>query len=399
MSLPPVVALEGVVRHYAWGSPTAIPRLLGREPDGRPVAELWLGAHPDDPAGVPAHDTTLDRLVAADPAGVLGEAVVGRFGPQLPFLLKVLAPDTALSLQVHPTLEQARAGFAAEDAAGVPRDAPHRNYRDANHKPELVCALTPFTALCGFRPVPATLALLDEFALPELSGVRGLLAGEDGLRTAFTHLLTMPAPAPLVSAVVARAGEVAASGGEWAQAAAAVVLAGTDFPGDVGAVLALLLNAVALQPGEAIYLGAGNVHAYLRGVGVEIMATSDNVLRCGLTPKHVDVPELLRVTEFVELADPRCPTVDVPAGHAAFGFDVPVEDFALMSVDLTAFGHPVGIGDPGPHVVLCTEGAATVSYGGTSVALTPGRAAFVRARPEPFSVEGTGRVFAATVNL
>ncbi len=399
MGVPSVVALEGVIRDYAWGSPTAIPQLLGRSPDGRPAAELWLGAHPDDPAGVPDHDTTLDRLISADPAAVLGAPVVERFGPRLPFLLKVLAADTALSIQVHPTLAQAQAGFAAEEAAGVPRGAPTRTYRDPNHKPELLCALTPFTALCGFRPVDRTLALLDELALPQLSVVRDLLAGEDGLRAAVTPLLTVPAPGPLVSAVVERAAEVIAAGGQWAGAARAVTLCGTDFPGDIGAVLALLLNVVTLEPGEAIYLGAGNVHAYLRGVGVEIMANSDNVLRCGLTPKHVDVPELLRVTSFAELPDPRCPTVDVPAGHAAYGFDVPVDDFALMAVDLDAFGRPVAIGDTGPHVVLCTSGSASVTSGDASVSLTPGHAAFVAARSEPFTVAGTGRVFAATVGL
>ena len=161
VAVPAVVALEGVVRSYAWGSPTLIPDLLGVEPDGNPVAELWLGAHPDDPAGVPSRDTTLDVLIEQDAVGLLGRDVVAHFGRRLPFLVKLLAAGTSLSIQVHPTIAQAQAGFAAEDDAGVPRDAPERNYRDDNHKPELICALTPFEALCGFRSVADTLRLLD----------------------------------------------------------------------------------------------------------------------------------------------------------------------------------------------------------------------------------------------
>ena len=243
----PLLALDGVVRDYAWGSTTAIQALLGLEPDGRPAAELWLGAHPDDPARVAEHDTTLDRIITADPTGTLGPAVVERFEGRLPFLLKVLAADKALSLQVHPTIEQARLGYAAEEANGVPLDAPERNYRDTNHKPELLCALTPFDALCGFRPVADTLRLLDVLDVPALAMVRDLLAaGADGspgsggvaagggLRAAFTHLLTLPDPAPLVAAVVAAADGL---DGEWAGVARAVALTAGDFPGDVGVVL------------------------------------------------------------------------------------------------------------------------------------------------------------------
>src|SRR4051794_980903 len=198
----PVVPIEGVLRRYDWGSRTAIPELLGAEPDGRPAAELWFGAHPDDPS--PAGETALDELIAADPAGALGPGVAERFGPHLPFLLKILAAGKALSIQVHPTREQAQAGFAAEDAAGVDRAAPDRNYRDPNHKPELICALTPFEALCGFRPVAGTRALLAELALPELGFLADALATDDPLRAAFTAVLTADDPAPAVAALSAR---------------------------------------------------------------------------------------------------------------------------------------------------------------------------------------------------
>ena len=191
---PGLFALHGVIRPYAWGSRTAIPELLGTAPTGEPAAELWLGAHPDDPSLVPAHDDTLDRLIAADPFAMLGAANVERFGPQLPFLLKVLAADTALSIQVHPDLAQAKAGFAAEDARGVARDSPQRNYKDANHKPELLCALTPFDALCGFRPVAQTVRLFDALGVEALAPYREMLAGPDGLRAAFTTLLDLDDP-------------------------------------------------------------------------------------------------------------------------------------------------------------------------------------------------------------
>jgi mannose-6-phosphate isomerase len=371
-----VVALDGVLRRYEWGSTTAIPALLGVEPDGRPAAELWFGAHPDDPSTVVGAGATLDALIDADPAGALGPAVVERFGPRLPYLLKILAADKALSIQVHPTRAQAEAGFAAEDAAGVDRAAPTRNYRDRNHKPELLCALTPFDALCGFRPVAATRTLLAELALPELDFVLERLAGPDPLRAAFTAVLTHPQPEPVVRALAQRVARAAEGPLRAAR------LAAEDFPGDIGVVLTLLLNDVRLQPGEAIYLGAGNVHAYLRGTGVEIMANSDNVLRCGLTPKHVDVDELLKITDFSELPEPRRPAL---GGR----FDVPVPDFSLTRLEVD---EPFGIHDLGPCIVLCTEGAVGVA----DTALTPGRAAFVPAG-RPASGRGSGTVFVAAV--
>ena len=380
-------ALDGVMRPYAWGSRTATPELLGIEPTGEPAAELWFGAHPDDPSRVLDRGQPLDRLIAADPVGLLGPAVAGRFDGQLPFLLKVLAADKALSIQVHPDLSQARAGYADEEARGVPRSSPERNYKDPNHKPELLCALTEFDALCGFRPVARTLALVDALNVAELAPYRALLAGPDGLRAAFTALLTLDDPKPLVEAVVAGAARL--DSGPWAAAARATRMAAGDFPGDVGAVLALLLNTVRLRPGEAIFLGAGNVHAYLRGVGVEIMANSDNVLRCGLTPKHVDVPGLLRITDFSELADPIWPPVE---GR----FAVPVPDFALSVFDPDG---SVAVGDTGPAIVLCVDGGVRVEAFGSAVDLERGRAAFVGARDGAFVVRGTGRVFLATVGL
>jgi mannose-6-phosphate isomerase len=391
--VPAVIALDGVIRHYAWGSRTAIPELMGIEPDGEPAAELWFGAHPDDPSPVPDLDTRLDALLVAFPNELLGAATVSRYGPRLPFLLKVLAVDTALSIQVHPTIEQAQAGFAAEDAAGIPRDARNRNYRDTNHKPELLCALTPVEALCGFRPIADTLRLFDSWDVTELRPLRELLAGPDGLREALTALLTLDEPAPLVADVVARAATVAAED-EWAAVARAVGRVAADFPDDVGVVLALLLNHVRLAPGEAIYLGAGTVHCYLRGTGVEVMANSDNVLRCGLTPKHVDVAELLKIADFSPLVQPRYPAEDSGLG---LSFHPPIPDFALSMTDIDADHGSCVVAGQRPYIVLCTEGHVRVEAIGASVELSPGQAAFVVARDAAYTVAGTGRVYAATI--
>jgi mannose-6-phosphate isomerase len=393
-----IYELEGVIRAYAWGSRTAIPALLGQPPGDPPAAELWLGAHPDDPSRVPAHGTTLEKLIASDPQWTLGRAVVDHFGPQLPFLLKVLAAETALSIQVHPNLAQARAGFATEDARGVPRESPERNYRDANHKPELLCALTEFDALCGFRPVGATLQLIDILGVAALAPYREQLAS-GGLRAAFSALVELDEPAPLVDAVVAALPRLA--GTEWAAFGSALRRVAGDFPGDRGIAVALLLNFVRLAPGEAIFLAAGDVHSYLHGTGVEIMANSDNVLRCGLTGKHIDVPELLRVVDFAELADPRWPDEGTVLGH---DFRVPVADFALRSASLDAYrspGQPAGTCTTSttdrPLVLLCTSGGATVDVPGTSLALLPGRAVFVPASEPAFALTGTGETFLATV--
>jgi mannose-6-phosphate isomerase len=395
MPSPVAFAIDGVIQHYTWGSQTAIPALLGTEPDGRPYAELWFGAHAAGPSPVPQLGRTLDDVICQDPQRLLGENAARRFGPRLPFLLKVLAARRCLSIQVHPTRAQAEEGYAAEDRAGVPLDSPVRNYRDTNHKPELLCALTDFQALCGFRAPAETDRLLAAFELAELAALRALLAGRDGLRAAFTYLLTLPDPKPLAAAIARHAPRLT---GEWAPVAAAIALIADDFPGDVGVALALLLNQVTLRPGEAIYLPAGNVHAYLRGTGVEIMASSDNVLRCGLTDKHVDVAELCKITDFSALSEPRWPAGGAP-GHERF--EVPEPDFALTRVVEPAEQAPSGASD-GPSIVLCTGGHVALEFGGGDfradppLHLAPGHAAFVGAGGPGYRLGGDGTAFVAT---
>ncbi|SOD65127.1 mannose-6-phosphate isomerase, type 1 [Streptomyces zhaozhouensis] len=395
--------LQNTVRPYAWGSTTALPELLGTEPTGEPQAELWMGAHPGAPSRLDrgAGTVTLAEVIAADPEGELGAATTAALGPRLPFLLKLLAAGAPLSLQVHPDLAQAAAGFAEEEANGVPLDAPHRNYRDANHKPELICALTAFDGLCGFRPAAATAELFDALGVDELKPYADLLRARpegDALREVFTAVLTAEpeAVARTVELAAAAAARLAAETPDHRFAAACAAYAGIarHYPGDRGVIAAMLLNHVRLAPGEALYLGAGVPHAYLEGLGVEIMANSDNVLRCGLTPKHVDVPELLRVVRFAS-GDPGVLRPE-PDATGAEVYATPIDEFQL-SRHLPDGAAATPLPDDRPQVLLCVRGRVTLRGADGSVCdLAPGESVFAPAG-ERVELGGSGALFRATV--
>ena len=369
--------IDAVMQSYPWGSRTLIAELMGQEsPSARPQAEAWFGAHPLAPS--PVAGRPLTEVIADDPDAALGPAA-GMADGTLPFLLKILAAAEPLSLQAHPTLEQAKAGYAAENELGIAPTAPHRNYRDANHKPELIVALTRFEALAGFRPVERTRELFDELAIPELGHYTVLLdapSAEEGLRALFTTWLTLPSRVlgDLVEAV--RAACAAYEGDGWVgQVAATTADIAARYPGDPGVLASMLLNRITLEPGEGIYLGAGQLHAYLSGMGVEIMANSDNVLRGGLTSKHVDVVELLRVLNFSPAADPVVrPIVD----GAVSTYPTDAAEFRLTRVSIPA-GESVAVPTAGAAIVLVVEGAAEVSSRSGEVRLSPGRAAWVPA--------------------
>jgi mannose-6-phosphate isomerase len=388
-------ALTGAVRPYGWGSRTALAQLQGRPvPSDGPEAELWLGAHPGDPSTVatPAGPASLADLIADDPKGQLGADVVEEFGARLPYLLKVLAADAPLSLQAHPDAAQAREAYAAQQADPT---AP-RNYTDGFHKPEMLVALTPFEALCGFRATDVSAAVLEELRLPELAPVvAALRAGAPGLRDAVRTLLSWPAAERpgLIEAVVRAAAATPADHPYAMSFALAVDLAG-HYPGDPGVLVALLLNQVRLAPGEAIWMPAGNLHAYLKGCGVEIMASSDNVLRGGLTPKRVDVDELIRVLRFEVLDEPLLPAVEVAPGLT--GWPVPVRDFALYRAVVD--GSSVTLPTQGARVVLCVRGEVTVTDAdGGSLAVAAGSAAYATADAGAVTVAGAGEAFVASV--
>ncbi|MER5312502.1 mannose-6-phosphate isomerase, class I [Streptomyces sp. NPDC002773] len=378
--------LFNTVRPYAWGSTTAIPELLGIAPSGEPQAEMWMGAHPGAPSRT--ERGSLNALIDADPVRELGPRSVEKFGPRLPFLLKVLAAGAPLSLQVHPDLAQARAGHAAEEAAGVPIDAPHRTYKDANHKPELICALTPFDGLCGFRAPAEAADLIAALGVDSLKPYVDLLHAhpeEAALREVLTALLTAD-PEEMAHTVA----EATAAADRLGGAHAPYASLAHHYPSDPGVIAAMLLNRVRLQPGEALYLGAGVPHAYLDGLGVEIMANSDNVLRCGLTPKHIDVPELLRVVRF----EPTDPTVlrpeASPAGEEVY--DTPTDEFRLSRFARPEGAAPTDLTSPTPQILLAVAGRPKAG----EVTLAPGESVFVPAG-ETAELSGAGTIFRATV--
>lgn len=381
--------LSNVLRPYAWGSSTAIAQLLGREPSGGPEAELWLGAHPDAPstAHTAAGPVSLDALISAEPESMLGASSRTEFGDRLPYLMKLLAAGQALSLQVHPSLAQAKAGFAAENAAGIPRTAAERNYRDDNHKPEMIYALTPFDALCGFRPAAESAALFEELAAlevdPLLSEIALLLRGTDesaDVQAAFQRLISGGADVrSTLAKVQARLAELPNAG--LNPALRVVVELGEAHPGDPGALISLLLNLVHLEPGGCFAMPAGNVHAYLRGLGVEVMASSDNVLRGGLTGKHVDVPELLRTIDFRSLPIPYVTSTITELGQQIFepGFG----EFQLQRIDLGAGADPVPLAQHGALLVLVLSGSVLLDSPRGDMALKRGESAFVPAAEAP----------------
>lgn len=398
------------VRPYAWGSRTAIADLLGEpSPAPHPQAELWVGAHPADPSALldgptDAPDVAarpLTEVIAADPVGTMGEPVRKRFGSRLPFLLKVLAAAEPLSLQAHPSSVQAERGFALEEAAGIPLSSPQRNYRDSWHKPEVICALTEFEALCGFREPSRTVHLLAALEVPALDHYLGLLSGqpdEHGTRALFSSIITIPPSTlgPLLSDVLAACVRRVRVADEFATEYRTALALGERYPGDPGVLASLLLNRITLQPGEALYLPGGNLHAYLAGVGIEIMANSDNVLRGGLTPKHVDVPELMKVLDFRPGDVPILRGDPGIAGERVYG--TPTPEFRLSRLE--PFPDKREITHAGPQVLLVVEGEVEVSDGrGRSMTVPRGRSVWIGAHDGPVWVSGAGTAFRATDGL
>ncbi len=378
-----LLRIENTPRDYAWGSTTAIAELLGTVPSGRPEAELWLGDHPGSPARIV--EGAGDATSASDL-----HALLRARGQSLPFLLKLLAAAEPLSLQAHPTIAQARDGFARENAAGIALDDPTRNYKDELHKPELIYALSdPFIALAGFRPVaeaqaelaavdhpgvlPLQLQLTSDSALPDV--VRWLIERGEGV-DAIVDALT----------ATARALEHDPRDGAcWAT----VRRLADHYPGDPGIALSLLMHTVVLRPGEALYLPTGNIHSYQQGLAIEVMAASDNVLRGGLTPKHVDVPELMRVLDTRPVPEPRIVPRAVAPGVLRFEPDV--VDFALTVVEPEGARAGTVVEAHAGAIVLCLAGRVTV---GERLVLERGQAAFSDERS--VSIRGDGRAVIAT---
>ena len=394
--------LHPAIQHFDWGSTTALHDALGVVPDGRPAAEAWFGAHPASPATIDAPEGAvgLDAFVAAQPTAVLGDDVATRFGGQLPYLLKLIAAAKPLSLQVHPSLARAREGYAAEDAAGVPVDAPHRSYKDRNHKPELVYALTRLDAMIGFRAPRRAAELLAGLEAPLAADLRAILVTDPsptGVRAAFAWLLaadTRPSPADVEKFADACEARLEQGSPSPRTDRTVIRLAG-EFPGDAGAVTSVLLNPVTLRPGEAVFVPAGCVHAYLSGFGVEIMANSDNVLRAGLTSKHVDVQGLLAILDTV--AAPPIRIAPERGFSVTETYYAPVEDFELSVTRLSDEG-ATRIPGRGPRIVLCVEGEVTVATENDGdLLLRRGQSAFIPAYDGHITGRGDGVLVQADV--
>ncbi len=393
--------LKNPTQHYAWGSKTFIPELMGEPvPAEEPQAELWMGVHPKAPSQVlcDGEGMSLAEFIRKDPEGILGESVAKNFSNKLPFLFKVFAAAKPLSIQVHPSRDQAQAGFGRENGMKIPLDAPHRNYRDKNHKPEMICALTPFWLLNGFRKIDDLIALTERIGAPALKGKFSLLQGQheaEGLNVFLTHLMTMDQDMQrqLVSEVMDYMGRhsVTDAALEW------VVRLNQEYPGEIGVLSPLFMNIVRLEPGQAIYTPAGRLHAYLEGAGIELMANSDNVLRGGLTAKNIDVPELLKILDFthnkVDILRPE----RRESGEAIY--HTPAKEFVLSLISVGG-GYPFESSRKrSVEIMICLEGDAQISDlgNGEVLSFTKGKALIVPAAIEHYRIEGKATLYKAAV--
>jgi len=395
--------LKNVVQEYAWGSYTAIPELLGHEsPANRPQAELWMGAHPKAPSRVKwgGVSRSLLELISENPKAILGEKVAEKFDDRLPYLFKVLAAAKPLSIQAHPGRIQAKQGFDRENSLKIPLDAYHRNYKDDNHKPECICALTDFWALNGFRKISDILSLMEKICPPGLKTPLDLLREQPdavGLKNFFQALMTLDGKAQ--GEIIADAIKNVQNFADGHPAYQWMVDLHKDYPKDVGMFSPILLNLVCLKPGEAMFLPSGELHAYLDGAGIELMANSDNVLRGGLTPKHMDVQELLNVLNFEE----REIKILLPAeiDECEWAYETPAEEFFLSVISVTEEIGYHSAGRRSVEIMLCTDGHATITDLGKNetVFVERGKSIVIPAVVEKYQIEGNATFYKAAVPL
>lgn len=395
-----ILRLKNPIQTYDWGSHDAIAALLGQPvPSPQPQAELWMGAHPKAPSQVWVDNAwrPLPDLIAQNPSALLGPAVAERFDGKLPFLFKVLSAARGLSIQAHPSLAQARQGFAREDRLGIPIEAPRRNYRDENHKPEILCALTPFVAMNGFRRLPDMLELLQQVGSSELRPELDRFLSRPhqlGLEQFFRSIMLLDAARKerAVAEVLAYAAAHEAENltFEW------IVKLAEQYPGDIGLLSPLLLNVVRLESGQAMFSQARQLHAYLQGTGIELMANSDNVLRGGLTSKHIDVPELLRTLKFEEAEVVMQTAQTRPGGE--YVFESGADEFRLSLIEVSpkaGYSSPV---ERSIEVLICTEGEVAVTDGqNEALAIRRGESFLVPAAAARYEIEGKGMLFRASV--
>lgn len=397
-----VALLQNTIQHYAWGSTSAIPKLLNRDnPSGKPWAELWMGAHPKASSWIirEGHRQSLIDLIRQYPLDILGREISEKFHNKLPYLFKVLAAAKPLSIQAHPDLAQAKAGFEKENKHNIPLDAPNRNYKDDNHKPECICALSKFYALYGFRTISEIVGLMTA-ACPggltrELDHLK-TLPNSDGLRQFYTALMTMDPVKQkrVVDEAVQNIDNIFdENSAVWMKKLSEA------YPSDIGILSPILLNLVCLEPGQALFLPAGELHAYLAGLGVEVMANSDNVLRGGLTAKHIDLPELLRVVNFEPRPVDLLETEDCGVNEKLF--KTPAEEFVLSIISVSET-NPYGSSTPrSAEILFCSHGEAIMQAAGTqdSLDIKQGNSVLIPAAVKAYKISGNAVFYKAAVPI
>lgn len=381
--------LKNIAKNFDWGSIDDIPKYFHiNNPDRKPLAEIWMGVHPAgcsiaiNPQG---EAIELDQLIKNNPLAMLGEQTYQKFAG-LPYLFKILSAKEPLSIQVHPQLTQAQAGFIRENQLGIPLDSPNRNYKDANHKPELIYAITPFLAMNGFRPIQEILSLFDQLTVPIIKPYLAKLRQNQtaiGLKQFFHTLLTLN-KADKQQAIIDLLASIQSSTYRPFTIIKSMV---EKYPDDCGVFSPLILNVIELTPGQAMFLNAQTPHAYLKGTGLEIMANSDNVLRAGLTNKHIDIEELFNNTTFNSIPLTNLLTVPVQKNNKIC-FPVPVDDFAFEII--ISQSQPLQQTTQSGEILLCVEGEIIISTEFDHFTLNVGEAVFVAYSAKWFSYQGKG---------
>ena len=395
--------LKNVVQEYAWGSYTAIPELMGNpSPSENPQAELWMGAHPKAPSSVHMDNRwlSLEEVIKKDPITILGKSVAEKFNNRLPFLFKVLAAEKPLSIQAHPNRTQAIAGFEKENRLGIPFEASDRNYKDNNHKPECICALTPFWALNGFRSIREIISGIKDCCPKGLEKERRLLERnptDDGLKRFFKSLMMLNPDKK--TKIIEEALSVAEKHREKDAAYDWMIRLHQAYPSDIGIISPIILNLILLLPGQAMFLPSGQLHAYLNGLGMELMANSDNVLRGGLTPKHVDVEELLKVLRFkqskIAIHSPG------PESKLEYLYPSDAEEFVLSVISIKKGDVFESNELSGVEILFCSAGSARIKSVAEkeSITLNQGASAVISAAAGKYSIEGDATVYKAAVPI
>jgi mannose-6-phosphate isomerase len=395
--------LQNTIQEYAWGSVTAIAELLETTNiSKKPQAELWMGAHPKGPSRVDHNRKriSLKELIDKNPEAILGKTIAQKFDNTLPYLFKVLAAAKPLSIQAHPNLEQAKDGFEHENIAEIPLNAPHRNYRDSNHKPECICALTPFWALCGFRKISDSVTYFRQICPDNLKDELDELRqtqNSEGLKRFFSSLMALDADrrGKIISEAHRNLAGIVTKNPifEW------IIRLYNDYPDDIGILSPVFLNLVRLEPGQALFLASGQLHAYLDGVGLELMANSDNVLRGGLTPKHIDVKELLKVLNFSELhVEILTPQLTNPCEYV---YKSPAEEFVLSTIVLDTNDTYKSKSQRSAEILLCTDGNAVFLDTGTDtkIAIEKGTSILIPSAVSSYQISGKATLYKAAVPL